>query len=222
MTAPSVTKSQMVYDQLRRGIMDGSLLPGQTLVIDSLAKEFGVSIIPVREALRQLQAERLVCITPHTGVQVVDVRVEDLQEIFALLTALETAAIDTAIAKATEADFTRMDDCLARLSAAASTSDSEGFTAANREFHLLPCQIAGFDRVREELTRVFAEWERLHRQAFRNAASPDPQQANREHRAMVQAYRKGDGEKLRELLVRHNQKALHHYEKVYGAKKRSA
>ena len=64
------TKQRLVYETLRAGIIGGELEPGQVLVIDALARRFEVSIIPVREALRQLQSERLVEIRPHTGVRV--------------------------------------------------------------------------------------------------------------------------------------------------------
>ena len=111
--APAPTKQRQVYEALRADIVGGALQPGQVLVIDALARRFSVSIIPVREALRQLQAERLVEIQPHTGVRVTPVDISSLPEIFALLGAFETASAVNALANLTEADLEEMEAILA-------------------------------------------------------------------------------------------------------------
>lgn len=212
MSIPSVpTKQRQVYEALRADIVGGALSPGQVLVIDALAKRFAVSIIPVREALRQLQAERLVEIRPHTGVRVAPVEVGALDEIFALLGALETASALAALPRMTPADLRTLAACVDKLEAAVECGDSAAFEAANREFHLLPCRVAGFDRAQDMLQSLFGEWERLHRMAFRDAVPPDPRQANREHRAILRAFRRGEAEALGEAVRRHNAAAAGHY-----------
>jgi DNA-binding GntR family transcriptional regulator len=209
--APAPTKQRQVYDALRADIVGGALAPGQVLVIDALAKRFAVSIIPVREALRQLQAERLVEIRPHTGVCVAPVEIEALDEIFALLGALETTSALAALPKLKSVDLRALADLVDDLEAVVARGDSAAFEAANREFHLLPCRVAGFDRAREMLESLFGEWERLHRMAFRDAVPPDPRQANREHRAILRAFRRGEAEALGEAVRRHNAAAAGHY-----------
>lgn len=213
-TTPIPTKQQAVYEALRTEIMDGRLQPGEVLVIDSLARRFQVSIIPVREALRQLQAERLVEIQPHTGVRVTPVDISALPEIFALLGAFETASAVNALANLTEADLEEMEAILAKLETTAANGDSTGFEQANRQFHLLPCRIAGFSRAEQGLRSILAEWERLHRLAFQGARPPSPEQANKDHRAMVRAFRQKDAEKLAALIHKHNVTALSHYQKL--------
>jgi DNA-binding GntR family transcriptional regulator len=205
------TKQRLVYERLRADIVGGALQPGQVLVIDALAKRFQVSIIPVREALRQLQSERLIEIRPHTGVRVTPVDVSALEEIFALLDALETASALAALPKLAAADLACLEGVLAELEAAAGRGDSAAFEAANREFHLLPCRVAGFDRAQDMLQSLFGEWERLHRLAFRDAVPPDPHQANREHRAILQAFRRGDAAALAGAVRLHNAGAGAHY-----------
>lgn len=208
---PAPTKQRLVYETLRADIVGGALAPGQVLVIDALAKRFGVSIIPVREALRQLQAERLVEIRPHTGVRVTPVEIGSLDEIFALLGALETTSALAALPKLGEADLRALDGLLEELQAAATRGDSAAFEAANRVFHLLPCRIARFPRAQDMLQALFGEWERLHRLAFRDAVPPDLHQANREHEAIVQAFRRGDAAALAGAVRRHNVTAADHY-----------
>lgn len=205
------TKQRLVYDRLRADIVGGALAPGQVLVIDALAKRFQVSIIPVREALRQLHAERLVEIRPHTGVRVAPVDIAALDEIFALLGALETASALAALPRMTPEDLRALAACVDALEAAVERGDSAAFEAANREFHLLPCRVAGFDRAQDMLQSLFGEWERLHRMAFRDAVPPDPRQANREHRAILRAFRCGEVEALGEAVRQHNAAAAAHY-----------
>ncbi|MEN3942866.1 GntR family transcriptional regulator [Prosthecobacter sp. SYSU 5D2] len=208
------TKQRAVYEALRTEIMSGQLQPGEVLVIDALAKRFQVSIIPVREALRQLQSERLVEIRAHTGVRVTPVDVSALTEIFALLAALETASAIHALPHLTEVHLQELEVMLKQLETAAANGDTAGFEQANRHFHLLPCRIAGFTRAEQGLQSILAEWERLHRLAFIGTRPPSQEQANKDHRAIVRAFRQKDAEKLSQLIHRHNTSALRHYQKL--------
>ena len=212
------TKQMAVYEALRGEILGGVLKPGATIVIDALAKRFEVSIIPVREALRQLQSERLVEIRPHTGVRVTEVDVSSLGEIFAMLGALEGVSAVHALERFDEDSLGELDSLLARLEAAAQKGDRPAFEAANREFHLLPCRVAGFRRAEESLRGVLTEWERLHRSAFHKAQPPDMAAANKDHRAIVRAIRQKDAARLTGLLASHNQTAAEHYLKLAKAR----
>ncbi len=211
---PIPTKQRAVYEALRTEIMAGQLEPGETLVIDALAKRFEVSIIPVREALRQLQSERLVEIRAHTGVRVTPVDISALEEIFALLGALETTSALHALPLVKESHLADFDKVLEKLETTAAQEDSAGFEQANREFHLLPCRIAGFSRAEQALQSILAEWERLHRLAFKGTRPPSPDQANKDHRAIVRAFRQKDADKLTQVIQRHNATALAHYQKL--------
>ncbi len=205
------TKHMAVYEALRAEIVGGALKPGEVLVIDALAKRFQVSIIPVREALRQLQSERLVEIRPHTGVRVTPVDVSSLGEIFALLGALEIASAVNALPNLNKDSLGELEGILERLEQTAGRGDRAGFESANREFHLLPCRIAGFSRAEQALQSLLTEWERLHRLAFHRTQPPDVAAANKDHRAIMRAFRQRDAAQLAEILTRHNQAAAAHY-----------
>lgn len=210
-STPIPTKQRAVYEALRAEIMGGQLQPGEVLVIDALAKRFQVSIIPVREALRQLQSERLVEIRAHTGVRVTPVDISAITEIFALLGALETASALQALPRMTNSDLSALEAILHRLETAAEGGDHAAFEQANREFHLLPCHIAGFSRAEQGLQALLAEWERLHRLAFKGTQPPSPEQANKDHRAILKAFRQKDAEKLTQVIRKHNETAVAHY-----------
>ncbi len=91
------TTPGMVADVLRDAIMHGLLKGGQPLRQDELATQFGLSRIPVREALRQLEGEGLVTVNPHRGAVVSQLSLDELQEICEIRIALETTAIRLAI-----------------------------------------------------------------------------------------------------------------------------
>jgi DNA-binding GntR family transcriptional regulator len=208
------TKHMAVYEALRAEIVGGVLKPGEVLVIDALAKRFQVSIIPVREALRQLQTERLVEIRPHTGVRVTPVDVSSLGEIFAMLGALEGLSAEQALPHLSDEHLAELDGLLERLERTARLGDRAGFEAANRDFHLLPCRIAGFTRAEQTLHSLLTEWERLHRIAFQRTQPPDMAAANHDHQAIVCAFREKDAARLGSLLAQHNQTAAEHYRRL--------
>ncbi|MCA1962626.1 MAG: GntR family transcriptional regulator [Prosthecobacter sp.] len=212
------TKQMVVYESLRGEILSGALKPGATLVIDALAKRFHVSIIPVREALRQLQAERLVEIRPHTGVRVTEVDASSLGEIFAMLGALEGLSAVHALEHFDESALGELEGLLRELEVTAQRGDRPGFESANRDFHLLPCRVAGFRRVEESLRGVLTEWERLHRSTFQRAQPPDMMAANEDHRAIAEAIRRRDAAQVSALLVRHNETAAEHYLRFFRAR----
>src|ERR1700744_553588 len=86
----TVTKQQAIYQHLKERILEGKLPPGQRLIIDDIADELGLSIIPVREAMQLLQSERLVEIRPHAGATVASVTPENVEEIFTVLEGMES------------------------------------------------------------------------------------------------------------------------------------
>jgi len=91
------TTPSLVAEVLREAILRGVLKGGQPLPQDELAARFGLSRIPIREALRQLEGEGLVTVYPHRGAVVSELSGEELQEMCEIRIALETAAVRLAI-----------------------------------------------------------------------------------------------------------------------------
>ena len=87
------TAAQHVLDELRRAIIGGKYRPGQRLLQEDIAVQIGVSLAPVREALRTLEQEGQVAYLPRRGYFLTELRVEDLQEIYALRRVLEDIAL---------------------------------------------------------------------------------------------------------------------------------
>jgi DNA-binding GntR family transcriptional regulator len=94
---------------LRRRILAGELKAGQPIRQEQIAQELGVSRIPLREALKQLEAEGFVTIAPHKGAVVSTLSAEEAEELFALRFQLESWLLREAIPRMQEADFAHLD-----------------------------------------------------------------------------------------------------------------
>jgi DNA-binding GntR family transcriptional regulator len=86
------TLQEIITEKLRDAILRGELQPGEKLVQDELARRFGVSRMPIREAFRTLEGEGLVTFHPHRGVVVTELSVEEIEEVFAVMNMTEEVA----------------------------------------------------------------------------------------------------------------------------------
>ncbi len=102
----------LIADSLRANILQGKLKCRQPLRQDEIAAQFGVSKIPVREALSQLKAEGLVSVFPNRGAVVSELSLAEIDEIYTMRIALERVALERAIPHLTVADLTRAGDIL--------------------------------------------------------------------------------------------------------------
>ena len=91
------TKNEMAYEAIKNGIVEGAYEPGKRLIIQALAKELGISDIPVREALKMLEAEGLVDHAPHAGFRVSKPDFKSQQHIFDVRQLLECHAVGLAV-----------------------------------------------------------------------------------------------------------------------------
>ncbi len=94
---------------LRQRILTGDLKSGQPIRQEQIAQELGVSRIPLREALKQLEAEGFVTIEPHKGAVVSTLSLAEVQELFELRIHLESWLLRDAIPRMREADFAQLD-----------------------------------------------------------------------------------------------------------------
>src|SRR3982075_1512968 len=103
------TMAEFALEQLREAIILGELPAGTPLRLEDLARQLGMSISPIREAVRQLEALGLAEHVPHHGAKVMPLDVEELRELFAVRLALEGMAVRRAaeLFQATDADATR-------------------------------------------------------------------------------------------------------------------
>ncbi len=112
---PRKSLAQQVADQIRAAILDGRLPSGKALRQTALARDFGVSVIPLREALCQLEGEGLVLHQSHRGVVVADLNSEDVEELIKICTTLEILAFRSAMPRITDADIAEAEAALRAL-----------------------------------------------------------------------------------------------------------
>jgi DNA-binding GntR family transcriptional regulator len=124
-----------VADQLRVRIFAHELAPGAWIDEQSLAKEFGISRTPLREAIKVLAAEGLITMKLRRGAYVTEVNRSDLEQIFTILSLLEGEAAKEAAIKAKEKDLNDLDDMHLRLEKAAADRNLDQFFEINVRFH---------------------------------------------------------------------------------------
>jgi DNA-binding GntR family transcriptional regulator len=126
------TVGDMVYGVLREGILTGALPPGEWLRQDALANQLGVSRIPVRSALLQLEAEGLIRVDPYRGATVNQLTTAEMREIYELRIVLETHALRKAVGHMTPERLDRLARLARELNA---ISDGEEFLQKRIAFY---------------------------------------------------------------------------------------
>src|SRR6266545_8384173 len=129
------TKQERVYQEIRERILSGAYGPGYRVVIDSLAEEFAVSALPVREAIRRLEAEGLVIYRPNVGAQVAPADPGLFDEEMTVLAVLEGYATALAAPHLGKAGLKQLRGINDQMVAAADRLDSLEFGRLNQEFH---------------------------------------------------------------------------------------
>jgi len=132
---PPATVANYVTEAIRSGILDGRYPLGSRLDQQLLAEELGASIIPVRETLRQLEAEGLVQIAPRRGAFVVKLSDDEVREVYRLRAVLEAFATREAVPAVTDGDLDEMDDLLTDLDRIGQKGADEKWARINRSWH---------------------------------------------------------------------------------------
>ena len=129
------TVASMTVEALRERILRGDYPEGEPLRQDALADELGVSRIPVREALRQLEAEGLVTFNPHRGAVVSTLSLEEIEELFELRADIECELLRRAIPNTGADQLARATDLVDEFDAALAAGESERWGPLNWRFH---------------------------------------------------------------------------------------
>jgi DNA-binding GntR family transcriptional regulator len=184
------TMQEIAYDAIRDGILAGRHAPGQRLIADELAKELGVSRMPVREALHRLEVAGLVTITPHRGAVVSALSEAECIEIYHVRAVLDGLATRLATPHLSAADHARLAALLADMEAGVEAKDPQRVLNVNREFHAVIWSAARAPRLRDLLENLYDASQR-----FRNISVLIPgrlDQITHEHRLIAEALAGGD------------------------------
>jgi DNA-binding GntR family transcriptional regulator len=191
------TKAEAVYEELRRRILSGALEPAAPLNQEALAPELGVSVTPVREAMRRLEAEGLVQFEAHKTVIVRPLSRDELAEIYDVRLKLDPHAAALATSRVTESELREL-ELLARAQAG---SDPVRQVGLNRAFHRAIYARSGNDLLTEILDRL---WERTDRYRIMLVTRDiDVVTAAREHAEIVRAMRARQPRTVAKLIRAH-------------------
>ena len=199
------SKKEAVLDSLRSAIATGVFKPGERLVIDELAIQFGVSAIPIREALQQLQAEGFVTLQPYIGATVTPIELGLIDEIFDLLESLELTSGRGACRRMGAAEFAAMEALLRELDGLENQHDA--WSATNMRLHEFICDCAQMPLTKSMLVKVLDHWNRLRRVYLDDVFRHRIHAAQQEHWSMFRAMKAGDLKKLERVIHEHNRAA---------------
>ena len=202
-------KADLAYDSLRSAILDGRLQPGARVVIDGLAKQLGVSRIPVREALKRLEADGFVAVEPHVGVRITDISVDSIHEIYAVKEALEIISGRAACQRMSEGDLEHAESILREMDEC--IDDLDRWSEGNVRFHEFICHCAGMPIVANLMLRVLDHWERLRRRHLTEVFDGRHRSAHGEHWLLLEALRTGDPDDVERVSHDHNRNRLAAY-----------
>ena len=170
-------------DSLQERILSGEFRDGEALVQDVIAEEYGVSRMPVREALRQLEACGLVSMQTHKGAVVTSIPTEQVEELFELRALLECDALERAIPRLTDGDIAGAREILGALEESYRQNDMASWGRLNWAFHRRLYLPAGRPQTLAILQGINLQVERYIR--LHLLATDGLEAAEREHREIL-------------------------------------
>jgi DNA-binding GntR family transcriptional regulator len=192
----------VVQGEIERMILDGRLLPGESLREAALAGALGVSRGPLREALRGLEEKGLVQTRRNCGAQVRCLSLDEADQIYELRIALEAMIGRKAAGRNDAASVQRLAAVVADMERAVGATDIACYVGLNVQFHNQLALCAGNAKLHATYSRLVAELSLYRRQAYLHD-SATMKVSLREHRAILDAVAAGDAALAAALMQRH-------------------
>jgi DNA-binding GntR family transcriptional regulator len=198
----SATLSDDLAQQLTQAIVDGSMALGSKISEPELAKRYGVSRGPLREALVKLESLGLITRTANVGARVIDLKVSDLMDTFAMREALEGMAARQAAESMADEEIQALYRLLDDHQMFLDNNQDEHYTSqsGNEDFHQRIIQGSQNQKLIRLLNQDLYATIQLYRRHTADSR-PEPRQALREHKAILDAIANREGD-LAELLMR--------------------
>jgi len=199
MSLKFLTKNVAVYEALRKDIIEGRMKPGQKIIMSEVAKDFGLSDIPVREAIRRLESEGYVHCTPHVGAIVSELDGNKIIELYLIRVELESLATRLAVPHITSKDIDFLIRKNQEMELAIQSEKLEKLGALNKDFHLRIYQAAPYPTLNQLIEDL---WEKMERTQCVFTFVPDRAVASVEEHKMIIAALKAKDTTLSERLVK--------------------
>jgi DNA-binding GntR family transcriptional regulator len=192
----------LVLHEIRRSILSGELPPGQPFTVPALTEQLGVSHVPVREALRQLEAQGLIVLSPSRSALVTPLDPDDLRAIYRLRITVEPELAALSAPGRTDAEIAELD---AMVRATFDHVLGEAFWQPHRDFHAALIEPAASVWDRRMLAPLWDASERYTRLVFDPVEAPESFAEHRAHAhdELVDAARTRDPERVRAAVREH-------------------
>ncbi|MFC4585330.1 GntR family transcriptional regulator [Sphaerisporangium corydalis] len=186
---PENAASRRIAGYLREAILSGEIAPGERIRQEDVAERFGASRLPVREALRMIEAEGLIDSQTHKGAWVPRLSGHEVDVIYQMRERLEPLALAESLPHLTEDDLRRLEAIQERIEAGDGIGE---FLALDREFHLLTYSGCPIDQLSSMVVRLWNSTQH-YRRAFMHLTGPGRRWViNAEHRLLLDAIARRD------------------------------
>ncbi|MFF0483223.1 GntR family transcriptional regulator [Streptomyces sp. NPDC004435] len=202
------SKADLVYESLRSAIAEGELRPGAKVNMDELSRDFGVSKIPIREAVKRLESEGLVVSKVHSGVTVSEVDLTEMRGVFLAREAIEGLVAGLAAANADAALISELEKTQKAMRKALDSGAMDRLPSLNSAFHHALATASGY-RVLADLTEQLLMTVRRYRLTSPVDAT-NWRSVIEEHDAIVEALRDGDSTAATEAARAHTAAQARH------------
>jgi DNA-binding GntR family transcriptional regulator len=187
------SQTRTAIDGLKELIFSGELPPGSDHLETELATRLGMSRTPVREATLMLEGQGLLEVRPRKGVRILSLSISDMDEIYELLTELESlAARRAASASYSDEDLQYLAQAIIDMEAALEKEDREAWARADEAFHTELVRLGGNSRVISIVSNFNDQVRRAR--AMTLYIRPLPEKSNEDHRALLEAISEGNAE----------------------------
>lgn len=194
------TMAEVAAAELQEAILTGQLAPGAPLRLEDLARSLGMSISPVREAVRRLETLGLAAHVPHRGARVTELAIDDLHDTYEARLALETVAVRRAAARFTAEDEQRASACLHEYAGSNRRGDARGARRAHADFHFALYAASGSDWL---VRLIRPAWENCERYRALSLSGRSLRQRRAEHEHMLSACARHEPDEAAERLRLH-------------------
>lgn len=203
------TKANYVFDYLKEKILQGFYKQGESIVISRVAEELELSAIPVREAIKRLESEGLVELTPHKGAQVTTFSTKKINDILEVRAVLEGYAAREACEFMDSKLIDRLKQINKNLYSFAVKGEDENFSNTNMEFHRFLYQ---FSKNKMLFESIFNLWEGGKWSKSLFAYYPEKMiESVKEHDDIIEAIQHNQPDKVEELTRKHKMKNIPFY-----------
>ncbi len=192
---------EVVFNTLRDAILKGELDPGEHLMEVQLANRLGVSRTPIREAIRQLETEGLVVMTPRKGAVVAEITQKDLTDVLEVRKTLEELAVELACNKITKDEIQQLMDCDDRFCDALKNNELTVIADIDEQFHDIIYEATGNNRLIQLLNNLRQQMYRYRLEYIKDDNKWDV--LKEEHKKLVRAIEEKDIDTAKAVMGSH-------------------